>query len=56
MFAAIFAAVTTLEVIFISKNDITLRAVVKIFRIQFFIKHDVYKDIVLSVIFNLNLA
>jgi hypothetical protein len=40
MFAAAFAAIPSFKVVFFCENDIALRAIVKIFRVQGFVEHE----------------
>lgn len=46
--AAAFAAVATLQVVFLREYDIAFGAIVEVFGIQFFFKHQ-YKDIIFLV-------
>jgi hypothetical protein len=40
MFAAALAAITSFQVVFFGKHDITFRTVIKILRVHVFFKHD----------------
>lgn len=54
MFTATFATITTFEVVFFSKHNVTFRTIIKIFSIELFVKHNDLKDKEVMPIVNYN--